>query len=62
MGAQTHWVCFIVFFKRTADVLAPRLSVVFKRLVHLGSFWLAGDKPMSPLFQRVHRPPLLQNY
>ena len=33
-----HWVCFLVFFKRTADVMAPRLSVVFSWLVRLGSF------------------------
>ena len=26
------------FLKRTADVMAPRLSVVFRRLVRLGSF------------------------
>ena len=47
---------FSLFLKRTADVLAPRLSVVFRRLVRLGSSRLAGDRPMSPLFQRVHRP------
>ena len=29
---------FPLFLKRTADVLAPRLSVVFWRLVRLGSF------------------------
>ena len=29
---------FPLFLKRTADVMAPRLSVVFRRLVHLGSF------------------------
>ena len=29
---------FPFFLKRTADVLAPRLSVVFWRLVRLGSF------------------------
>ena len=29
---------FPFFLKRTADVLAPRRSVVFWRLVHLGSF------------------------
>ena len=29
---------FLLFLKRTADVLAPRLSVVFRRLVRLGSF------------------------
>ena len=27
-----------LFLKRTADVPAPRLSVVFRRLVRLGSF------------------------
>ena len=29
---------FLLFLKRTADVLAPSLSVVFRRLVRLGSF------------------------
>ena len=29
---------FHLFLKRTADVLAPRLSVVFRRLLRLGSF------------------------
>ena len=29
---------FPLFSKRTADVLAPRLSVVFRRLLRLGSF------------------------
>ena len=29
---------FPVFLKRTADVLAPRLSVVFRLLLRLGSF------------------------
>ena len=29
---------FPLFLKRTADVLAPCLSVVFRQLVHLGSF------------------------
>ena len=29
---------FPLFFKRTADVMAPHLSVVFRRLVRLGSF------------------------
>ena len=42
---------FPLFLKITADVLAHRHSVVFRRL--------PGDWPMSPLFQRVHRPPLL---
>ena len=29
---------FPLFLKRTADVMAPRFSVVFWRLVRLGSF------------------------
>ena len=29
---------FPLFLKITADVMAPRLSVVFRRLVRLGSF------------------------
>ena len=29
---------FLLFLKRTADVLAPCLSVVFRRLLRLGSF------------------------
>ena len=29
---------FLLFLKRKADVLAPRLSVVFRRLIRLGSF------------------------
>ena len=29
---------FPLFLKRTADVMAPRLSVVFRQLVRLGSF------------------------
>ena len=29
---------FPLFLKRTADVMAPRLSVVFRRFVRLGSF------------------------
>ena len=29
---------FPIFLKRTAEVLAPRLAVVFLRLLRLGSF------------------------
>ena len=51
---------FPLFFKRT-DVLASRLSVVFRRLVRLSSFpacWRqANVTPM--VFRRVHRPHLL---
>ena len=50
---------FPLFLKRTADVLAPRLSVVFRRLLRLGSSILTGDMPMSLQSRRVHRPLLL---
>ena len=36
MVALTHWVCFLFFL--TADVMAHRLSVVFRRLARLGNF------------------------
>ena len=32
MVALTHWVCFLI-----TDVMAPRIRVVFRRLVSLGS-------------------------
>ena len=37
-GASNPLGMFHLFLKRTADVLAPRLSVVFRWLVNLGSF------------------------
>ena len=42
---------FPLFLKRMADVLAPRLSVVFV-FVWVVSL-LAGDRSMSPKFQKV---------
>ena len=51
---------FPLFLKRTADVMAPRFSVVFRRLVRRGSFpILVTLLPMSPRFRKVHRPLLL---
>ena len=50
---------FPYFLTRTADVLAPRLSVVFWRLVRLGSFPACWIQANVTLFQRDHRPPLL---
>ena len=37
-GGTDPLVMFPLFLKRIADVMAPRLSVVFRRLVRLGSF------------------------
>ena len=42
---------FPLFHKRTADVMAPRLSVVFRRLVRLGSFpacWRQANVTLFP--------------
>ena len=36
---------FPLFLKRTADVMAPRLSVVFRRNVRLGSFPACWRQP-----------------
>ena len=48
---------FPLFLKKTVEVLATRLAVVFRRLLRLGSFPVAGEWLMSPQFQRVHLPP-----
>ena len=37
-GGTDPLCMFPLFFKRTADVMAPRLGVVFRQLVRLGSF------------------------
>ena len=37
-GGTDQFGMFPLFLKRTADVMASRLSVVFRRLVRLGSF------------------------
>ena len=42
---------FPLFLKRTADVMAPRLSVVFRRFVRLGSFpasWRQANAILIP--------------
>ena len=37
-GGSDPLLMFPLFLKRTSDVMAPRLSVLFQRLVRLGSF------------------------
>ena len=56
---QLMLVKYPLFSKRTADVLAPRLRWCFDGFFVWGVSLLAGDRPMSPQFQKVHRPPLL---
>ena len=51
MMALTHLVCFLFFLKRTADVMPPRLSVMFQLLVRLGSFpayWIQANVTRIP--------------
>ena len=51
---------FPLFLKRAVDVLAPSLIMeCFGGLFVWVVYRLAEDWPMSPLFQRVNRPPLL---
>ena len=41
---------FPLFLKRTADVMDPRISLVFRRLVHLGSFLACwGQANVTPV-------------
>ena len=55
---------FPIFLKRSADVMAPRISIVFRRLVRLGSFpacWRQANVtpiPKGPPFSSVanYRP------
>ena len=46
-------------YKGTADVMAIRLSVVFRRLVRLGSFAACWRPANVTQFRKVHRPLLL---
>ena len=50
---------FPLFLKSTADLLALYLSVVFRRLLHLGSLPACWRQANVTKFQKVHRPPLL---
>ena len=58
MVALTHWVCFL-FFLRELRCYGTRLSVVFQRLVRLGSFpacWRQANVtpiPKGPLCSSV---------
>ena len=56
VGGTDPFGMFPLFLKRPADVMAPRLSVVFRRLVRWVVSRLGGDRPMSPQFRKTHRP------
>ena len=48
-----------LFLTRTVDVMATRLSVVFRRLVRLGCFPACWRQANVIQFRKVHRPLLL---
>ena len=50
---------FLLFLKRTADVMAPILVYCFGGLFVWVVSQLAGDRPMPPQFRKVHHPLLL---
>ena len=50
---------FPLFLKSTADIMAPVLVECFSGLFVWVVSRLAGDRPMLPQFQKVHRPLLL---
>ena len=58
-GGTDPFGMFPLFLKRTADVMVPHFGVVFQWLVCRVVSWLAGDRPMSPHFQKVQHSPLL---
>ena len=50
---------FPLFLKSTADVMAPRFSIVFRRLVRLGNFPACWRQANVTQFRKAHRPLLL---
>ena len=44
------------FLTKTADILAPRLALVFWQLLRLGSFPVCFRVAYASQFQRVHLP------
>ena len=54
---------FPLFLKRTADVTASRLSVVFGRLIRLGIVSrLAADRLMSRQFRKANVTPITDQF
>ena len=57
MMALTHWVCFLIFLRELLMLLLPVLVSFFGSLFVWVVSRLAGDRPMSPQFWKVHSPP-----
>ena len=60
-GGTDPWGMFPLFLKRTADVIAPRLSVVFRRLVRLGNFPACWRQANVTPFPKVPPPSSVVN-
>ena len=58
-GGTDHLGMFRLFLKKAADVLAHVSVWCFDGFFDWVVSLLAGDRPMSPQFQKIHRPPLL---
>ena len=59
-GGTDPFGMFPHFLKRTADVLAPILVLYIGGLFVWVVYRHARDRPMSPQFRKVHRPPCCQ--
>ena len=60
MVSPTHWVCFLFFLRELLMLWPPVLVLCFGGLFIWVVSRLAGDRPMSPQFRKVHLPPLLR--
>ena len=58
-GGADRLGVFPIFLKRTAEAMAPSLSVLFRSLFVWVVSRLAGNRPMSPQCRKVHHPLLL---
>ena len=59
MVALTHWVSLLIFLLDLLMLWPHVLVYCFGGLFVWVVSRLAGDRPMSPQFRKVHRPPLL---
>ena len=58
-GGTDPFGMFPLFLRRTADVLTPSHTVVFRRLLRLGSFPACGRQANVTTISKCHHLPLL---
>ena len=52
-----HLGVFPLFLKKAVDIIAPKLSIIFRRLIRLGSFpkcWRSGNDSQLPFPRVLH--------